>query len=159
MFWFGSNSFDGEAPTTVSGNAPPASYIDHGRLHEPRAPEWRYRGPNRDRFANSTDPEERTDHPIRWPSDEWLQSQGGFAPTYNTDMGGGTVYVFATGGPRWRHNGNTACNVAFADGSVRTLRLFKHRRVNVIDYPTEFIRSMLMIKWNTTKKDMNRPKL
>jgi prepilin-type processing-associated H-X9-DG protein/prepilin-type N-terminal cleavage/methylation domain-containing protein len=160
MFWFGANSYDGEAPNTASGLAPPASYIDHGRLHEPRAPEWRYRGPGRDRFANSTDPEEQPHHPIRWPSDEWLQSVGGFSPTYNQDFGGGTVYVFATGGPRWRHSGNKVCNVAFADGSVRGLTLNTKRFVNNgQDYHSEFLRSYLAMRWPGNKKDMNRPKL
>jgi prepilin-type processing-associated H-X9-DG protein/prepilin-type N-terminal cleavage/methylation domain-containing protein len=154
MFWF-----DGGRGDTITGFVLPASFIDGGQLHDPKAPELRYRGPGRDRFANSTDIFLRPDGPIHWPSDEYLQRAGGFAPTFNTDFGGGTVYVYAVGGPRWRHNGGMASNVAFADGSVRTLRLNpKHilkQGTNDEAYDNEFRRNMIMIRWPNDKQDRN----
>jgi len=152
MFWF-----DGGYGDTASGFVLPASFIDGGQLHDPKTPELRYRGPGQDRFANSTDIFLRPDGPINWPSDEYLQRAGGFAPTFNTDFGGGTVYVYAVGGPRWRHNGNIATNVAFADGSVRSLQLNKKhilkQGTNSEAYDNEFRRHMIMIRWPNDKQD------
>jgi prepilin-type processing-associated H-X9-DG protein len=153
MFWFGGQVFGDTAADTVSGFTLPAAFLDAGRLHHPGKPERRYRGPGRDRFATGN-PNQRPDHPIRWPADEYLQEIGGFAPTYNTDFGGGTVYVFAVGAPRWRHNGNSMTNVVYSDGSVKTLKLNTKRRVNITDYDNEFFRYYLMIKWPSNKKDL-----
>jgi len=157
MFWVTNNAPAPEvAPDTVAGFTLPAAYIDHGHLHNPKYPELRYRGPDKDRFAQSSDIYARPDGPIYWRSDEWLQANSGFAPTYNADFGGGTVYTYTIGGPRWRHNSDSACNVAFADGSVRTLRLYKGRTTKgtTVDfYDNEFRRYMLMLKWPNDKKD------
>ncbi|MBC7783484.1 MAG: hypothetical protein H7144_06555, partial [Burkholderiales bacterium] len=114
----------------------------------------RYRGPGRDRFSTSGDVFLRPEGPINWPSDEALQAAGGFAPSYNADFGGGTVYVYAVGGPRFRH-GNLSTVACFADGSVKPLRLNKGRFVGPTGtrYDNEFRRHMLMLKWPSNKSD------
>ena len=149
MFWFGATYGD-----TAAGNVLPASFIDGGQLHDPKRPELRYRGPGRDRFANDPDIFLRPDGPIYWASDEALSGVG-FAPSWNADFGGGTVYVYATGGPRWRHGKNDTCVVTFADGSVRPLRLGKGKFVGTGNgaYDNEFRRSMIMLKWPSNKRD------
>jgi len=160
MFWFGSNSFGGESPNTASGNVLPASYIDGGQLHDAKAPQLRYRGPTGDRFADpSNGPFLQPSGPIYFATDESLAAAGGFAPSWDADFGGGTVYVFAVGGPRWRHNG-TMCNVCFADGSVRALALNKRHVItdgSGQGYDSEFRRTMLMTKWPNNKKDSGTP--
>ncbi|CAN5636531.1 hypothetical protein BH09PLA1_BH09PLA1_17680 [soil metagenome] len=149
MFWFDSRFGD-----TQTGYSPPASFIDGGQPHNPKSSELRYRGPGRDKFANSTDPHKRTDGPIAWLSDEYLTRPGStaFAPTFNADFGGGTVFVYTVGGPRFRHS-NLSSTVCFADGSVRPIRLNKGRFIGTDSYDVDFRRYMLMIKWPSTKKD------
>ena len=72
----------------------------------------------------------------------------------NIDFGGEEVWNI--GNARFRHNG-TGCNVAFVDGSVRTLFLSPRRIVHTsggVKYvDTDFRRSMLMIKWPTGQRD------
>ena len=53
------------------------------------------------------------------------------------------------GGLRFRHNKGTACNVLFADGSVRSIGWAPKRagRAGPGYYSLEFIRKWLMIKW------------
>jgi hypothetical protein len=150
MFWTNSS------PDTATGYTLPPSYIDGQQLMDPRAPELRYRGPGRDRFSNSTDVHKRPDGPIYWASDEVLARLNAFAPTYNAEFGGGTVFTNTIGGPRFRHGSNNLVVVCFADGSVRPLRLNKGRFIKSDYYDSEFRRYMLMLKWPNNKQDMNK---
>jgi prepilin-type processing-associated H-X9-DG protein len=70
----------------------------------------------KDSFLNPNDS-------IAWWSDKGLIRYGGYPPSAQTPTPGASCGNFAYGGPRWRHNSNTTCNVAFADGSVRGLQL------------------------------------
>jgi len=149
MFWVG-------PPDTVTGLTLPPSHIDGGQLLDPTAPELRYRGPGRDRFSNSSDPFLRPDKPIYWASDEVLARLNAFAPTYNADFGGGTVFTNTIGGPRYRHGNKDTCVVVFADGSVRPLRLNKGRFFAPDHYDSQFLRSYIMLKWPSNKQDMNK---
>jgi prepilin-type N-terminal cleavage/methylation domain-containing protein/prepilin-type processing-associated H-X9-DG protein len=151
LFWIGAS---GPPHQTVSGFTLPCTEMDNGRLAYPKHPELRYRSPGADRFAGSTSPLKRPDGPIEWPTDAFLaalpyEDFPGNADTY------GIFWTFAFGGPRWRHNKNTTCNVAFADGSVRGLRLLPRTFVHdsVPYHENEFRRDMLMIKWPSNKKD------
>jgi prepilin-type N-terminal cleavage/methylation domain-containing protein/prepilin-type processing-associated H-X9-DG protein len=142
---------------TVSGYTPRASGIDGNQLNDPNAPELRYRGPTADRFANSTDPFLQPNGPIYWPIESQLAAvagNGGILDA-NQDSGDGLIWNFGFGGPRWRHNGNTSCNVAFADGTVRTLRITKKTVTHgsATCYDNEFRRYMIMIRWPQNKKD------
>jgi len=160
LFWLR----DGQ---TINGYTLPATWIDHSDnntnpvtsgLLNPRAPELRYRGPGSDRFANSTNPLKRTDGPIAWYSFETLYPIDSEIADANQDTGWGVIWDFSFGGPRWRHNGNSMCNVAFADGSVRSLRLYPNQKYTANGdtlYNNEFRRYMLMLKWPKDKRDSN----
>jgi prepilin-type processing-associated H-X9-DG protein len=82
---------------------------------------------------------------------------GGQYSSANIDFGGGVVWN--AGNARFRHNG-LGCNVAFQDGSVRTLFLNPRRTVAGTGGNTyvdcEFRRYMLMIKWPTGLRDTVR---
>ena len=145
MFWINLD--------TISGLTYPAAHIDFGQIADPATPELRFRGPGRDRFSQSSDPLLRPDGPIGWAADEALSN--GFAPSYNADFGGGTVYVYTIGGPRYRHGKNDACVVGFADGSVRPLKLMKGRFISNDYYDSEFRRHMIMLKWPNNRGDSN----
>jgi type II secretory pathway pseudopilin PulG len=151
MFWVSNEDKD-----TSTGFVLPASWIDGGQLRDPTRPELRYRGPGRDQFANDSDVFLRPDGPIFRFSDEYLAdpTNEAFAPTFNADFGGGTVFKASIGGPRFRHGKNDMCVVAFADGSVRPLRLMKGRFVGDgnIGYDNEFRRSMILLKWPANKR-------
>jgi prepilin-type N-terminal cleavage/methylation domain-containing protein/prepilin-type processing-associated H-X9-DG protein len=61
------------------------------------------------------------------------------------------TYPYQYGTPRFRHNGNRGCNVAFADGSVRTLQLSPNRIAYTDDrgresIDNEFLRRYLLIR-------------
>jgi prepilin-type N-terminal cleavage/methylation domain-containing protein len=146
MFWVG-------PPQTATGFTYPPSYLDGGQLLDPKAPELRFRGPGRDRFSGSSDPFLRPDKPIYWASDEVLARLNAFAPTYNADFGGGTVFTNTINGPRYRHGQNNTCVVIFADGSVRPLRLNKGRFFAPDHYDSEFLRRYIMLKWPSNKQD------
>ena len=150
MFWVGGGS------QTATGYTLPASMMDGNQLDDPTAPELRYRGPAGDRFAGSTNPFNQPQGPIQWYSDRGLIRYGGNPPSGNQGTWG-LIWTFALGGPRWRHSGNTTCNVAFADGSVRGLRLGREFQFNG-DYfnDSEFRRYMLMLKWPNNKKDNHK---
>jgi prepilin-type processing-associated H-X9-DG protein len=146
---------------TIAGYTLPPSHIDRWSgsssprgIHDPTRTELRYRGPGRDRLALSDDPMINPSGPIAFLTDEFLIRNGAPAgPTANTDPTGyGGMYYCAFGGPRWRHNANTTCNVAFADGSVRGLRLSK-RVIDGMFYDNEFRRHMIMIKWPNNRRD------
>jgi len=145
-----------------SGFSLPPSYIDvyfggqkRGLVH-PELPELRYRGPDGDRLASNTSKLRRMDGPIAFLTDKWLNANGaGAGPSANQDPAAGGMYYCAFGGPRWRHNGNQACNVYFADGSVRTLFLSKSTfEVNGVEfYENDFKRNYLYMRWPNNKKD------
>ncbi|MBC7783482.1 MAG: DUF1559 domain-containing protein [Burkholderiales bacterium] len=150
LFWLGPPN------QTSAGYTLACAEIDDEQISNPMAPELRYRGPSSDRFAQSTSILNRPDGPISWPTDEFLESLGYGALPANADTAGDFgIWNFAFGGPRWRHNGNQAVNVAFADGSIRALNIGK-RIVKVRGIPyydVEFRRSMLMLKWPNNQKD------
>jgi prepilin-type processing-associated H-X9-DG protein len=121
---------------------------ENGLLCHPDKPERRFRSPSSDRFAQSTNVLKNPSGPIAFASDAFVQAVGAPYPSANTDYGGGNVWN--PGNARFRHNG-TACNVAFVDGSVRTLFLNMRRSVSgngtSTYYDCDFRRNMLMIKW------------
>jgi len=131
------------------------SEIDGEQLIQPQYPEYRYRGPTGDRFANSTSPFKNPNGPIFWATDAELAAIDPSIPTANQDSGDGVIWNFAFGAPRWRHNGNTVANVAFADGTVRSMHLSKKVIKHGSDsgYDTDFRRSMIMIRWPGNKQD------
>lgn len=158
LFWL-------SAGQTVTGYTLPASWVDfwgnnisvpEAGLLNPKAPELRYRGPGSDRFAQSTNPLKDPAGPIAWYAYETLLPINSEIADANQDTGWGPIWYFSFGSPRWRHNGNTTANVAFADGSVRSLRLNIGRKFTVdgdVYYDNEFRRRMLMTKWPKDKKD------
>jgi len=153
MFWGQSQA---TWPVTVQGYAPVPSGIDSLQLVNPVQTELRYRGPTSDRFANSASPFLRPNESIFWGTIPFMATQTGGPPAdANQDSGDGFLWDFAFEGPRWRHNGNAACNVAFADGTVRTLRLGTHTVTykGASSYDTEFRRSMLFLRWPSNKHD------
>lgn len=125
------------------------SDVDGARLWEPRFAHLRYKGKA---IFNLTQPYERLDQGIQFPHHD-LSDQYGFGFKWvNSDMATGSAVVPAQfGGPRFRHNKNTQCNVAFADGSVRTF-FVNTRQVAYLDSfgdkvaKTDFLRSYLLIK-------------
>ncbi|MBC8106254.1 MAG: prepilin-type N-terminal cleavage/methylation domain-containing protein [Anaerolineae bacterium] len=148
MFWGTDHSSTGYAAfcTMIDDNAP-ALNGENCLLSHPELPERRFRSATGDRFAGSTNVLKAPSGPIAWASDAYLIALG-FAFSQNTDYGGGTVWN--PGNARFRHNG-LGCNVAFVDGSVRTLFLNPNRTVSGSGSSTfiecEFRRYMLMIKW------------
>jgi prepilin-type processing-associated H-X9-DG protein/prepilin-type N-terminal cleavage/methylation domain-containing protein len=140
-------------PSVIDDNAT-AMDSENGLLCHPEYPERRFRGPSSDRFGNSPDPLKAPSGPIAFASDAYLQSIGAPYPSANTDFGGGVVWN--AGNARFRHNG-TGCNVAFVDGSVRTLFLNMRRTISGSGASTyvdcDFRRNMLMVKWPTGFKD------
>lgn len=125
------------------------SDADYGRFWEPRFAHLRYKGKA---IFNLTQPYERLDQGIQFPHDD-LSDQYGFGFKWvNSDSGTGSSVVPAQfGGPRFRHNKNTQCNVAFGDGSVRTFYV-NTKQVAYLDSfgdkvaKTDFLRSYLLIK-------------
>jgi prepilin-type N-terminal cleavage/methylation domain-containing protein/prepilin-type processing-associated H-X9-DG protein len=142
---------------TITGYAPPCTLIDdnaasvnseNALLSHPEYPERRFRSPAGDRFASSTDPLKNPSGPIAFPSDGFLAAMNAGLPSANTDYAGNTVWN--PGNARFRHNGE-GCNVAFMDGSVKTLFLNQRHAVSGSGSNTyvdsDFRRHMLMIKW------------
>jgi prepilin-type N-terminal cleavage/methylation domain-containing protein/prepilin-type processing-associated H-X9-DG protein len=155
MFWQTDHTITGYAPfcTYIDDNAA-APNSENGLLCHPELPERRFRGTSGDRFANSTNPLKAPSGPIAWASDEFISSMGLEYKSANIDFGGGVIWN--AGNARFRHNG-VGCNVAFQDGSVRTLFLNPRRVVSGSGNQTyndcEFRRYMLMIKWPSGQKD------
>jgi prepilin-type N-terminal cleavage/methylation domain-containing protein/prepilin-type processing-associated H-X9-DG protein len=149
MFWVGS-------PDTVTGLVLPGSYIDGGQIHEPKKPQWRYRSPSNDPMESDPEPLNKPSNPIWWAPDSELINAGIGARSWNVDYGGGAVFTYTIGGPRWRHNNNDTCNVCFSDGSVRSLRLGKALLPGAgqPSQMSDFLRRFLMIKWPNDKKVM-----
>jgi len=153
MFWQVDHTITGYAPfcTMIDDNeAAPSS--ENGLLCHPELPERRFRGTTGDRFAGSTNPLKAPSGPIAWASDEFISSMGLPYKSANIDFGGGEIWN--AGNARFRHNG-LGCNVAFQDGSVRTLFLNPRRTVDSAGHynDCEFRRYMLMIKWPSGLKD------
>ncbi|CAN5636289.1 hypothetical protein BH09PLA1_BH09PLA1_17650 [soil metagenome] len=155
MFWGTDHTVSGYAAfcTTIDDNAASLS-SENGLLCHPEFPERRFRSPSSDRFAASTNPLKSTSGPIAFASDQYIQSIGAPYPSANTDYGGGEIWN--AGNARFRHNG-FGCNVAFVDGSVRTLFLNPRRTISGSGAATyvdcDFRRYMLMIKWPTGMRD------
>lgn len=125
------------------------SDVDYGRLWYPQFAYLRYIGKN-DFPLNS--PTERLDQGIQFPHED-LSDQYGFGFKWvNSDSGTGSSVVPAQfGGPRFRHNNNTVCNVGFADGSVRSFTVNTKAVAYLDDFgdkvaKTDFLRRYLLIK-------------
>jgi len=101
---------------TMIDDKGPAASSEAALLDHPDHPERRFRPNNQD----GADPVLGSNQPIAWASDSWLASLGE-SYSQNADYGGG--FTWNPGNARFRHNGNSACNVAFVDGSVRTTYL------------------------------------
>jgi len=148
MFWASGHTISGYAMdcTIIDDNAPNFT-TDNGLLCHPEFPERRFRGPTGDRMAQSTDPMKNPSGPIAWASDDWVRSLG-FPDSANSDFGNG--FVWNIGNARFRHNG-LGCNVAFGDGSVKTLFLNAKKQAAGSGAQTfldnDFKRYMLMTKW------------
>lgn len=117
--------------------------IDNLYLTYPEAPELRYRG--------ATDFYAGFDHVAEFRSIRINVEEPILGNTDDVDL----PYLVKINSPRYRHKGDTICNVAFADGSVRGLML----NVRQIEYApdenvhmNEFKRGMYKIKWPSTKK-------
>jgi len=153
MFWINSDG--------VAGFDLGPSRIDGSQLwHQgnPDAAQLRYRKPG-DRYYDQITYEPKLlwiNGCIGFPTDAYILSlnRGPEAGGANVDSGDGLTFNY--GGPRFRHNG-TACNVAFADGSVKTLFLNTRQLIPTSGTGTywrnEFLRSYIMIKWPSNKKD------
>jgi prepilin-type N-terminal cleavage/methylation domain-containing protein/prepilin-type processing-associated H-X9-DG protein len=149
MFWGSDHTQTGFAAfcTMIDDNAT-AMASENALLSHPEYPERRYRSSTSDKFGNSQDVLKAPSGPIAFASDQYLQSIGAPYPSANTDFGGGVIWN--PGNARFRHNG-LGCNVAFVDGSVRTLFLNPRRSISGTGASTyldcDFRRNMLMIKW------------
>jgi len=156
LFWISEGNGLALPCTEIDDNATAMS-SENSLLAHPDLPERRFRGPSSDRFGGHTDPLKASNGPIAFASDAFLQSIGAPYPSANADFGGGVIWN--AGNARFRHNG-LGCNVAFVDGSVRTLFLNPRRTISGSGASTyvdcDFRRNMLMIKWPTGFKDMNR---
>jgi len=140
----------------------PASTLDDGNaFYYPEAPQSRYRPNTFGPWLNPT-PTSVFDNtsPICFPSDKSVQGYGLGIPnqSFNSDTGGNVILNYMIGAARFRHNKNSACNVVFADGTVRTLKLDKSHTFQVSGdsdtpehYVTEFTRMMYRIKWPSDK--------
>ena len=155
MFWGTDHTVTGYAAfcSMIDDNAASPS-TENGLLCHPELPERRFRGTTGDRFGNSTNPLKAPSGPIAWASDQFITSMGLSYTSANIDFGGGNVWN--PGNARFRHNG-LGCNVAFQDGSVRTLFLNPRRTISGSGASTytdcDFRRYMLMIKWPSGLKD------
>lgn len=132
--------------TAEGGSTIPASFVDESLLRLPRYPELRFR--NDQNLMANTDPADalRYEDPIEILTDDTARAVSNI-PSYNADMGGGTLVGRQIGNVRFRHNRDTVAVVAFADGSVRTLGLNKKRLTAAGGYYSDFQRQMLMIRW------------
>jgi prepilin-type processing-associated H-X9-DG protein len=150
---------------SITGGASfPTSFLDNGlAFWYPEAPQSRYRPNN---FSPWTDANLspysvfNNSAPISFPTDEALMGYGLGIPnnSFNTDIGGNTILNYQIGAARFRHNKNVACNVAFADGTVRTLKLNRGKKFPAVEdsntpshYTTEFLRGYYRIKWPNDK--------
>jgi prepilin-type processing-associated H-X9-DG protein len=125
---------------------PTISGVDGGALTQPTVAWMRYRDFGYVRVA----PEELLENPIFIPGPNVKINGVNFAFA-NADGLSGFVYPYQYGTPRFRHNGNRLCNVAFADGSVRALGI-REKQVAYTDsfgrqsLQSEFLRRYIQIK-------------
>ena len=164
-----------ESPALFVTGAPPGFYypivnypahawtaIDGGRLLDPRTPYYRYRE-NATLGANALNDPSR---PILFPTDRFAKANG--ITTFNTDFAGNSIYTFSIGGPRFRHGKNNICNVAFADGSVKGIKISLGRAAYTVQgiesADSEFTRRYLLTKpmtypsgGNYVPEDRNKP--
>ena len=149
MFWVSGQGIGLAPAVTMIDDRAPAQNTEDALLCHPDKPQRRFRSAGQDVYGNNPDPLLTPQGPIAWASDSWVSTlSGGALPSMNSDFGGGTVWN--PGNARFRHNG-LGCNVAFADGSVKTLFLNSRKAVagsggNVF-LDNDFRRYMLMIKW------------
>ena len=134
-----------------------ASTIDYPLLFKPNMPQLRYRGPNGDRYSGPAYNGKwwlQPSGPIGMATNKTIISLGGDPDGMNLDSAGAT---WNYGGARYRHNAETVCNVAFADGSVRSTTLYYGRILKdgggYEYWDTDFRRYMLMMKWPADKHD------
>ena len=134
-----------------------ASTIDYPLLWRPDMPQLRYRGPNGDRYSSAAYNGKwwlQPSGPIGMATNATIIRMGGDPDGMNLDSAGAT---WNYGGARYRHNNESVCNVAFADGSVRSTTLYYGRILKDShgdDYwDTDFRRFMLMLKWPGDKHD------
>jgi prepilin-type N-terminal cleavage/methylation domain-containing protein/prepilin-type processing-associated H-X9-DG protein len=134
------------------------SFIDYGAFQHPFEPEYRYRRKDGDDFAGT--PGYQLIDSIRQAGTPTSAGGGNQDDTLNN----GFVYWRNIGTVRWRHNGDTAANVGFADGSVRTLK-WSPKKVEYMATPpwphflggfpsveSEFKRYMIRIKFPSNRK-------
>lgn len=125
-----------------------SSGIDNGRLIYPARAYMRYRG----LLRNWVTEEENPQAPIFMPAKkEETQTYYGYRYVNADSIGTGFILPWQWGTPRFRHSGGTACNVAFADGSVRTVKANFDKIAYTDSYGSygaqnEFIREWLLIK-------------
>lgn len=142
---------------------------DSGRLASPQStgfttttggiinPALRFRFAGRDHTAALTGAAKETrglSEPILIPIDEEIQLNASFSgggKSFNTDLGGDTILRVQIGNVRFRHGADDTAQVAFADGSVRSVKLNKRRTFgNDQFYFNEFKRSYLLTKAPST---------
>jgi prepilin-type processing-associated H-X9-DG protein len=155
--WWSKGSGGANIPMSMIDDRKPAMATDDGSLDHPQIPERRFRGPTGDRFAGNPDQTLDPNGPIAMANDRWL-SDLGFPYSINTDYASQTEWN--SGNSRFRHNGNTACNVAFVDGTVRTFFMNAKKGVNGpgvsgthLFLDNDFKRYYLMPKWLPKFKD------
>jgi prepilin-type processing-associated H-X9-DG protein/prepilin-type N-terminal cleavage/methylation domain-containing protein len=104
------------------------SMVDYGRLAQPKAMDWRYRGVMQNPPAIDNPKDSNFLPAMAYEKQNYSSYKFHFV---NADVYSDTqyVYFFQYGTPMFRHNRGTACNVAFADGSVRTV----HADFNKVD--------------------------
>jgi prepilin-type processing-associated H-X9-DG protein len=149
MFWAsGTPSAATRLDCTIIDDNAPNFTTDNGLLCHPEFPERRFRGPTGDRMAQSTDPMKNPSGPIAWGKRR-LGAQPR-VPRLGQQRFRQRLRLEYRQTPRFRHNG-LGCNVAFGDGSVKTLFLNAKKQAagsgaqRFLD--NDFKRYMLMTKW------------
>lgn len=130
------------------------SGIDEGRLLNPNRPDLRYRP--RDRDVYGAFPNRAIRSSIAMPQPSAAISSTPTLRDINTDSYLGVVTPYMIGGARFRHDRNTICVVAFADGLVRGLKLSRKTEYNTLlgrpSRESEFKRYMLLPKWPANRQ-------
>jgi len=143
-----------------TGNDIPTSVVDDGIFYYLGgnsntgidADQSRYRGGIEYFTSDPDNAPTRSDTSVVFHSDEFMQGIAGKQVSQNADLGGGSMTILMIGNIRFRHNKNTICNVAFADGSVRPTVLNKKQKIQWGSgygegYQTDFKRGYLRLKW------------
>lgn len=158
----------------ISGNqAPPGAYyiahlpahawtqIDGGRLVHGGRPDFRYRYTNLAVGSQSIVNLNDINKPIYIVADSVLSAAVGSKASMNSDIAGLSAFTDQIGGPRFRHSKNRVGNVAFADGSVRGLRISPNKiayEVNGVgSADSEFQRKFLLTKPQRLPRNVPAP--